>query len=809
VALAGEVANLIVALKLDDSGFSGKLNRAAGTLKGFDGSLSRMGRGVGQVGAGLGRLATVGAAAAAGGLTAVVTTAASFEQAFTGIRKTVDETATTTFPQLEESIRAMARSIPVSFEELAGIGEAGGALGIATDDLESFIDVVARLSVSTNLTADQAATALGQLGNVLHLSGDDFRDLSDTLVALGNDGASTEAQIVDMAARFAAAGNSAGLTKEEILALSSAVASMGIEVEAGGSSLSRIFNNVATNIGTSSEKAVAFADTLGLSAREFRTAWERDALGTFQDFLTELNKLDQFAQAAVLKDIGVTNTRDIAAVRLMAQNVGFVADQLKVANTAQGALNEESQKFFDTTAGQWQTLKNNIRDAGVTIGNELLPITKELIQEFTGFLNEPGTREGLKSFAKDLAAGIRGFVTELKGTDFSGLLGGLKIAADAAKVAFDAFRSLPAPLQGAIVAAIALNKVSGGGVGLLARGLGNIALGGAGGLAGLFGKMRGQSPAAPMFVSVVGPGGLGGGLGGAAGAAGGRGFWSGVGKVFGLAAAVTIGAEIGRGIGGLVFDPTVAPAVEFETSQFNDFIKAAEGDPEELQRGLTAIEKGIYDIAGNTVDPLERWLIPQLGVLEQQRDATKALLAEAKAAASIGPISLSERPLGPPSPTQIAEFKDIGRKIDRASDSQVRALREGDIHEARMTQKQIDRLHDLRNTFDRRINDIIPHLGRVHHGVSVANRNLEEGNRRQREIASKIREQRDTMSSGFQRSNEQLGVIAAKDFSPDINLTSNTSVNVFTAAGQLIQQTRIENAISGTTPNSGFLERAG
>ena len=48
--LAGEVANLIVALKLDDSGFSGKLNRLSGTLKGMDAGLSQMGRGVGQLG---------------------------------------------------------------------------------------------------------------------------------------------------------------------------------------------------------------------------------------------------------------------------------------------------------------------------------------------------------------------------------------------------------------------------------------------------------------------------------------------------------------------------------------------------------------------------------------------------------------------------------------------------------------------------------------------------------------------------------------------------------------------------------------
>jgi TP901 family phage tail tape measure protein len=522
VALSGDIANLVVQLRLDDSGFSNRLRGVQGSLGRFQGGLSQMGRGVGQVTSGIDRMATRAALAAAGGLTAVVTTAASFEQAFTGVEKTVDGTEEQ-MARLEQRFRQMARTMPVAFEELAAIGEAGGALGIAREDLEEFVDVVARLGVSTNLSSDQAATALGQLGNVLHLTGDEFRDLSDSLVALGNAGASTESQIVEMAARFAAAGNSAGLTKEEILALSSAVASMGIEVEAGGSALSRIFNNVATNIGTSSKKAVEFARTMGLTARQFKVAWERDALGTFQDFLAELGKLDQFEQARVLKAIGITNTRDISAVRLMSQNIGLVNEQLRISEEATGDLNKESQKFFDTTAGQWQKLKNNIRDAAATIGTELLPVVNDLIGDFTRLLNDPQMNEGelgkafrqgiqpvsafsreFKKFGQGLSEGIRNISKELRGTDFSGLIGGMKLAAQVAKDAFDAFRSLPEPIQQLAIAALVANKVSGGAVGSIAKGLANIL---AGSIKIAFPKLdifsRG-SPVNPMFVKVLG-----------------------------------------------------------------------------------------------------------------------------------------------------------------------------------------------------------------------------------------------------------------------------------------------------------------
>jgi TP901 family phage tail tape measure protein len=571
MAFGAEVANLIVALKLDDSGFSGKLNKAARQLKGMDAGLSQAGRGAGQLAGGLARVGERAAIAAAGGLAAVVTTAASFEQAFTGVEKTVDGTDAQ-LAELEETIRAMARSMPVSFEELSAIGEAGGALGIARESLDEFIDVVARLSVSTNLSADQAATALGQLGNVLHLEGAELEEFADTLVALGNAGASTEDQIVEMAARFGAAGNSAGLTSDEILALSSAVASMGIEVEAGGSSLSRLFNNVTTGIGTNSKEAQAFANAIGVSMGEFRKSWEDDALGTFQDLLATLNELDQFEAAALLQDIGITNTRDVNTIRLMAQNMGFVGEQLQVAADAQGALDKESQKFFDTTSGQWKTFVNIMRDAAATIGTEVLPVTKDLLSELSENLNNPETREQLKAFGTDLAEGVRGFIDQMKGTDFSGIIGGLKLTAEIAKGAFDAFRALPQPIQQLAIAALVANKVTGGAIGQIAAGLGNLVLGS-------------LKTITAGHVTVVGGTVTGGGGGVPAGGGG-------------VGGSIARGLKVGAALGSI----PLAGAAAVEVINFGDMRDKATGNLEEV---LNNMDRGTLAETQASIDKIQ------------------------------------------------------------------------------------------------------------------------------------------------------------------------------------------------------------
>jgi TP901 family phage tail tape measure protein len=536
MALGADVAALVVSLRLDDKGFTGKLNAAAGSLKSMDQGMAQIGRGSGQVAQGVGKIADRVILAGAGLAAFAVTTASSFETAFTGVEKTVDATEQE-FAELEATIREMARTGLGSFEELASIGETGGALGIARESLDEFIDVVSRIGMSTDLTVDQASTALGQLGNILKLEGEGYEEFADILVALGNDGASTEGQIIDLAARFGAAGNAAGLTNEQILTLASTTASMGVEAEAGGGALSRIFNNLTLDMATASDEGELLAETLGMSLDELKRSWDQDAGGVFEDLLAHISKLDQFEAAAFLSDLGITNTRDINAIRLLSQGIEEYRDQLETATDANGALREESDKFLATSERQWFKLQQNVRDAAATLGAELLPVVNEVVGELTAWLQEPGTQRGLKEFAENLASGLKGLIDDLRTADFGPLIETMKGAVDIAKVGIDLFNALPGPVKQLALATIIGNKLTGGALTDIAKGFGNIF---SGVLKIAF--QRGATPANPLFVAPVG-GGLG-GVGGAGGAAiGGSGALATVLKAAGVLAIAQIAKE--------------------------------------------------------------------------------------------------------------------------------------------------------------------------------------------------------------------------------------------------------------------------
>ena len=458
---AAETARLVAELSLKDK-MTPALKKAGSSLSSFDKATSNTQKSLSKFGSNIGKGIAIGAGAIAAGGVIVVKAAADYEQAFAGVRKTVDATE----PQLQklsDGFRQMAKEIPISASELAALGEAGGALGIAATDLEEFVRVTALLGQTTNITAEDAATSLGVLSNVLHLTSDEYSKFASALVALGNAGASTEADIISIAERAGAAGELIGVSTEGVLAFSSSIASLGIEAEAGGTALQRLFIKSAEAVAEGGKGLKTYAKVAGKSAKDFKKAFEKDAGGALQDFLAGLGKLTQGEQIAVLKDLGLSGANLTRVLLGLGNNAELLGSQIDVANTAfeeNTALTKEAAERNKTFSSQMQITKNVLNDIAITIGSKLLPKLVPLLQQFNKFVSE--NQGQIEKFGDDLATAFSDIATAVGKTDWTPFIDGLRLSAELAKGAFNAFNALPDDFKKLILVGAGVNKITGG-----------------------------------------------------------------------------------------------------------------------------------------------------------------------------------------------------------------------------------------------------------------------------------------------------------------------------------------------------------
>lgn len=319
----------------------------------------------------------------AGAGVAATKAAVEFESAFAGVEKTVDGT-TEQLAELRQGILDMAEEIPASTTEIAAVAEAAGQLGIATDDVLDFTRVMIDLGEATNLSADEAASALAKFANITGTTADEYSKLGSTIVDLGNNFATTERDIVEMATRLASAGTVAGLSEQDILALSTAMSSVGINAEAGGTAMTQTMTAISKAVSAGGDDLETFAKIAGVSASEFADMWGNEPIDAISAFIGGLGKMNENGEdtISVLDELGLSGIRQSNMLRALALASNVLDDAVTTANTAWDeniALSNEASKRYATTESQIKILKNGLNNLAISIGDILLPIINKIV----------------------------------------------------------------------------------------------------------------------------------------------------------------------------------------------------------------------------------------------------------------------------------------------------------------------------------------------------------------------------------------------------------------------------------------------
>ena len=273
-------------LRLQDN-FTGVLQRADGAMARFARTAQYNGRNIQKVGgvlegAGKKLMTHVTLPTLALG-TASAKTAIDCESSFNGIRKTVDATEQQ-FKQLEKNFDNMSLDIPVDLTELHHYGELAGQLGVKAKDITKFSKVVAELNVTTNLLGEEGASSLAKFANIMGMNLNNIDRLGSTIVHLGNNTATTEADIVAMSMRLAGAGKQINLTESQVMALSATMSSLGIEAEAGGTAMSKVMMNINNQVMSNGKFLDYYAKICGTTKDKFKDIWKKDSIKGLEMF---------------------------------------------------------------------------------------------------------------------------------------------------------------------------------------------------------------------------------------------------------------------------------------------------------------------------------------------------------------------------------------------------------------------------------------------------------------------------------------------------------------------------------------------
>ena len=369
---------------------------------------------------------------AAGGV-ASAKFAIDFENNFANVKKTVDGT-----PEQLEKIRQEIidmttvginghSAIPETTAELTELAAAGGQLGIKTENISKFTETMAMLGTATNLYGEEGAATLAKFANVTKMDQENFDRLGSSIVDLGNNFATTESDIANMSMRLAGAGTQIGLSQADILGIATALSSVGIEAEMGGSAFSKAmiamqmattngytqvndvmnktgmslrdlqllsannskdFKSLADGLGYTSTELNSmissgvqlenFAKITGKTTEEFKNLFDSSPAEAIDAFIKGLQNADGAGENAIgmLQDMGFTEVRLRDSLLRLANSEAGITEAVTRSNTAWNeniALQNEFNAKNETTASQLSVTKNNIVEAARSIGETMLP----------------------------------------------------------------------------------------------------------------------------------------------------------------------------------------------------------------------------------------------------------------------------------------------------------------------------------------------------------------------------------------------------------------------------------------------------
>lgn len=340
-----------------------------------------------------------GAVAAAGGVAAgVVNTtkeAVAFESEMLDVTKYVSgltddngKVVKENYDEMSKGVLDLSTQIPYTAEELTRLAAAAGQSGKDMEDLlgkEQFLKDVAEMGTAMDISADQAGDWAAKWEVAFDTDHEGVMKLADQINYLGAHYATTAAEIAQTVNDTGSLGMIAGMDTDQTAALSTALLAMGVNSNTVATSIRRMYTNLTMGSKATKAQKEAFEE-LGFSATQFAKDMQKvDANGkslapeALKRLFTAIGQQDEDKQVGYLKTL--LGQWAIESGAKLTGNLKLFVDTLDDVSDASkytGSMYKEFMLKCETSESVLEMLSNAWRAVRIEVGNNFLPILKDV-----------------------------------------------------------------------------------------------------------------------------------------------------------------------------------------------------------------------------------------------------------------------------------------------------------------------------------------------------------------------------------------------------------------------------------------------
>ena len=361
----------------------------------LDKSISSVTRQAGSISNVIGNIGKAGLAmtgAVAGASTAVIASttkaAETFESQMADVAKYVEtgHIDTSKYNEMADAILRLSTMIPYTAEELTRLAAAAGESGYGFDEIvniakdgtiSGFLYDVAMAGSALDISADQAGDWAAKWEVALNMSHEQIMDLFDQINFLAANTATSAEEIAQVVGKTGSVGNIAGMDPMYTAALADALLSMGVDTARAATSIKNIYTNLSLGASATTRMQNGWA-RIGMTAESVAASMQSNGPETMKEVFEAIGNLPDDQRLATITDIFGRWPLESAAK--VAENMQAFQDAIDMVegNGWQGSLEREFIVKSSTGEAIDQMFDSSVNRFMVTLGNNFLPIKKEL-----------------------------------------------------------------------------------------------------------------------------------------------------------------------------------------------------------------------------------------------------------------------------------------------------------------------------------------------------------------------------------------------------------------------------------------------